>query len=81
VAGVFVASVRDEAEEVAELVLDHEALHLAAIDCEKALPANLVRGDDRKRLCHEGTTPFALAAAVGGVVRDEEQIDGLGSSL
>ena len=67
-------------KEMPELVLRYEALHLVAIDCEKALPADLLRRDDSDRLFHERGAPFASAAAIGGTMRDEEQIDRLGAS-
>ena len=81
VSRVFVAFIRDEAQEVPELVLRHEALHLVAVDREKALPSHLIGGDNRKRFFHEGFTPFTLAAAFGSAMRDEEQIDRLGFPL
>jgi len=75
---VFVTRVRDETQQMPELVLHHEALHLIPGDGEEPPSAYRVRRDHRKRLFREGLSPFAGVPGRGCAPRHEEHVDRLG---
>jgi len=75
---VFVTRVRDEAQQVPELVLHHEALDLIPSDGEEPPSAYRVRRNHRKRFLREGLSPFARLPRSSCAPRHEEHVDRLG---